>query len=352
MATSNNGRAGGQGNLSPEPTKAAPVDIDAERAVLGGILLYGTAQVVQNQVRKGLVSDSFYYTYHGDVFAAMVALAEHTEGIDAITVYAAMERSGTASDETKPLLESLAGYVPVAGHTSAYTRRVLEMAEWRARQKFIFGLQGAIEVLNEEAWQKVMPTTLPEAEDKTVVVLRTVVDEHGAVLKQDESDCPSCVELRDEVKGLNRDLTTWRIRCANLERDKEADARANGMWQLAQRLFLVWKQLTNHMRSDFTATRFYDCEPYLRNKKYGPTIIARGIVGISHDPFVTTRRNGTKHRHDGWDLLFRNTDKFEEYVNCAPKDWETKIPASARPFVLGDAPVQQKDQPQAQLRVV
>lgn len=354
MATSGDGRASGPGNPSSKPASLPAVDQDAERAVLGALLLYGEARTVKNQVRKGLVESSFYWDFHGEVFAAMCALADRGDGIDTITVYAEMERLGTVSDKTKSGIDELTGYVPVSQNLGVYTNRVLEMQEWRHRQVVVHKLQDAVLQRSEDDWIDHTKAFVPD-ENNVVVMRRTVVDPEGQVLKDEEIPCPGCEELKDEVKGLNRDLTTWRVRYANLERNKEAEARGDGMWQMGQRLFLLWKQLTGHMRSDFTADRFYDCAPYLRNKKYGPPMVARGIVGIAFDPFVTTRRNGSKKRHDGWDLLFRKTDKFEEYVNCAPSDWESRIPAGMKPYLLGVMPATNgngKPQEQQQLSVV
>lgn len=348
--TSGKGRSGGHGSRSSQPATIPAVDQASERAVLGALLLYGDPRRVDDQVRKGLQADCFYYDYHRDVFAAMESLAARRDGVDELTVYNEMERLGTSHGiETKALLDTLAGYVPSAGNVGAYTLRVVEYAQWRKRGTLTHEMINAIQGKDEEAWQRLAQSLAPDA-DNNVIVLRQIMNADGELIRNEERECPNCADHKDEIKGLNRDLTTWRLRHANLMRDKEAEAREDGMWQLAQRLFEVWKALTGHNRSEFMWDRFNMVAPYLRNKKYGPRLVAMGIVGIAYDPYTPIRKNGTKSRQDRWDQLFKNTDRFEEYCNCAPKDWEKRIPEGARPYLLG--PTEEPVKSQQSLSVV
>jgi hypothetical protein len=143
-----------------------------------------------------------------------------------------------------------------------------------------------------------------------------LVDEDGVV----QDGCPSCSALEDQVKGLERDLRSWRARYADLFRDKEADAKKSKHWPKALELFQHWQAVCNHPRSHFDAQRFWLVEPYLKNDGY--ELCKRAIDGMAHDCFTTTRRNGTRKRHDGWELIFRDRGKFEEACNRAPKDWK------------------------------
>ncbi len=124
-------------------------------------------------------------------------------------------------------------------------------------------------------------------------------------------------KFRDTIDGLQRDIRGWAWRYAELERDKDAEARGHQLWGLGREHFNVWRSLCNHPRSEWTAERFALALPYLKSKTYEP-LIDRAIAGIAYDPFVTKRKNGTRQRHDGWHLLFKGTDQFESYVNRAP----------------------------------
>jgi hypothetical protein len=99
------------------------------------------------------------------------------------------------------------------------------------------------------------------------------------------------------------------------------------MWPAAKRLFGEWKLACNHKRSPFTTDRFWQVEPYLTNTRYAKgeqeriDLCRRAIAGAAFDPFVTRRRNGSTKRHDDWELIFRDSSKFEEFCCRAPRDW-------------------------------
>lgn len=135
--------------------------------------------------------------------------------------------------------------------------------------------------------------------------------------------------LEDEVSSLTRALRAEGVRYENLKRDKEAEARKSEVWPAAKRVFDYWRRECKHPRSVFTLDRFELIRPFLEKlgdkKKSSPerlgeaeALCKRAIDGAAHDPFVTERRNGTKKRHDGIDLIFRNADKMEEFCNRAP----------------------------------
>lgn len=131
--------------------------------------------------------------------------------------------------------------------------------------------------------------------------------------------CPVCSEKDDVINGLQRDVRGWAARYADLKRDKEREARKDPLWPAAVRVFEYWQQVCRHPKSEWTVERFELAAPLL--KKYGEEMCLRAIAGIAFDPFVTVRKNGTRKRHDGWHLIFKGADKFEEYCNRAPVDW-------------------------------
>jgi shikimate 5-dehydrogenase len=59
--------------------------------------------------------------------------------------------------------------------------------------------------------------------------------------------------------------------------------------------------------------------PYL--ERYGVAMCRKAIRGAAYEPFETTRKNGSKKRHDGWHLIFdRGADAFEEWCNKSPQE--------------------------------
>lgn len=138
-------------------------------------------------------------------------------------------------------------------------------------------------------------------------------------------ECPGCRARDDVVKGLERDIRGWASRYAELKRDKEAEAKRDPLWPDALRLFKLWRRLCVHPRAGWDADRFEQVRPYL--KKHGLGVCERAIVGAAFDAFETVRKNGSKKRHDGWELIFRNADKFEEFANRAPLDFVSELEA-------------------------
>ncbi len=120
------------------------------------------------------------------------------------------------------------------------------------------------------------------------------------------------------VAGLERDIRGWTIRYRELKRDKEADARNDPLWPVALEHFNYWKQATGRKGCEWTVERFELIRPYLKRKKHRD-YIGRAIDGIAYDHYVSTRRNGTKNHHNGWEVLFRDSGRFEEAVNASPR---------------------------------
>jgi DnaB-like helicase N terminal domain len=299
----------------------------AEWAVIASILLHGDARFVRKLITLGMCSrgSDFYYDRNAALFVAAVRIAECNGRIDAITLCAEQDCD---PPWTQGEIEELATHVPVAAHFAEYAKIIVELALWRRDWKTVLDLRAAFIARDREAWERAYGPTaqpMPSAELVDVPRLRLVKADPSTGEIIESLSCENCQKLQDELAGANRDLRGWAVRHANLKRDKEAEARADGMWQTAQRLFEYWKRKTGHTRSPFTSTRFYECVPYLREPKYGPEKVERAIVGLVHDPWVTIRRNGTRNNHDNWDRLFKSSDGFEEWCRCAPLDWKSEL---------------------------
>lgn len=131
---------------------------------------------------------------------------------------------------------------------------------------------------------------------------------------------------RDVIAGLERDIRGWAIRYADLDRDKEREAREDPLWPVARDLFDYWRETCGHPRPGWGRDRFELLRPFLKSKAYGETLedriamCKRAIDGAAYDPYRTRRRNGTYKTHDGWDLIFRDRAHMEEFVNKAPRE--------------------------------
>jgi hypothetical protein len=106
----------------------APHDLDAEKAVLGALLIDPEAIVEVTD----LPPDAFYRQAHGLIFEAMRALHRTGQAVDVVTVAAELERTdnleicGGAS-----YLSGLGNDTPTAIHIAQYARIVAEAAQGR-----------------------------------------------------------------------------------------------------------------------------------------------------------------------------------------------------------------------------
>ncbi len=109
--------------------KIPPQSLEAEQAVLGGLLLDNTAW---DTIADRLQPDHFYRKDHQIIYRAMMFLAEHSRPIDVITVSEYL--SGTQELETIggiAYLGQLAKNTPSAANIVAYSDIVLERAVLR-----------------------------------------------------------------------------------------------------------------------------------------------------------------------------------------------------------------------------
>lgn len=113
--------------MSPSsPRRIPPHDLDAERAVLGALMLGGELGDTL------LYASDFYRMAHRHVFDAIEALRSAGEPVDAVSVAAALETRGTLEDVGgKATLLDLVDAAPVCGHASRYADIVRQQSRLR-----------------------------------------------------------------------------------------------------------------------------------------------------------------------------------------------------------------------------
>lgn len=109
--------------------KPAPQNLDAERSILGGIILDPEAI---SDVAAVLEPKHFFASKHGTVFSAMLAIGDKNEPIDRVSVKAELTRNGmfeaVGADDFIDLLDKI---TPSAANLLHYARIVLEAAMLR-----------------------------------------------------------------------------------------------------------------------------------------------------------------------------------------------------------------------------
>ncbi len=113
----------------------APSDVEAERSVLGAILLgaaEGSAAPLDAVRATGLAVGDFYLDGHGAILAAMLALAERGTVPDVLALAAELERIGKLDAAGgKARLAELAKLAPATSNAAHHARLVLDAAERR-----------------------------------------------------------------------------------------------------------------------------------------------------------------------------------------------------------------------------
>lgn len=110
--------------------RVPPHDLEAEQAVLGSLLLDGE---VLGNVLQLLKPEDFYRGAHGALYRVMLALYERGEPVDALTVYAEVDRNGLAeATGGRDAIASLAAMVTSPAHVEHYAGIVRDKAIQRA----------------------------------------------------------------------------------------------------------------------------------------------------------------------------------------------------------------------------
>ena len=144
--------------------RTPPQDVDAERSVLGGMLIDDGAVA---EAIGLLRADDFYRPGHARVFEAMLALYERSEPIDEVTVRAQLQSLGTLESMGGTAnLVSLSQAVPTAANVVHYARIVRNRALTRRLIHAATAIAGAgyegqhdIDVLLDEAEAKIFEIT-------------------------------------------------------------------------------------------------------------------------------------------------------------------------------------------------
>src|SRR5579862_6291180 len=109
--------------------KPLPNNLDAERSVLGAILLDNNAL---NAAIENLRPEDFFLDQHRRVFTQMISLGENQQAIDLVTLTEELHRKGDLeASGGAPYLASLADGVPRVSNVEHYARIVKEKAMLR-----------------------------------------------------------------------------------------------------------------------------------------------------------------------------------------------------------------------------
>lgn len=111
------------------PDKLIPHNLDAEQAVLGGLLIDPDAII---KIAPIVRAEDFYLEKHTWIFEATLALHERREPIDFLSVVAELDRRGKLNDAGgAAYITALINAVPTAVHVEHYARLVEQVSTQR-----------------------------------------------------------------------------------------------------------------------------------------------------------------------------------------------------------------------------
>jgi len=106
------------------PERMPPQNLEAEKSVLGAILIDENAVV---QVVEDLRAEHFYSPQHGKIYEAILNLFERREPIDIVTVTDELKSMGALEEVGgSAYLAELSSLVPTSGHAAHYGRIIQE----------------------------------------------------------------------------------------------------------------------------------------------------------------------------------------------------------------------------------
>jgi replicative DNA helicase len=116
-------------DIASAPERTLPHSLDAEKSVLGAILIRNEAF---NQAAELIDAEDFFRDAHRRIFNRMVALSERNDPIDFVTLKEELSRSGELDEVGGPAyVAALADGVPRSANVEYYARIVKEKATLR-----------------------------------------------------------------------------------------------------------------------------------------------------------------------------------------------------------------------------
>jgi replicative DNA helicase len=175
---------------APSPAGLPPHNLNAERSVLGAVLLndrHLNALLVDERLRP----EHFYLERHGSIFAAMQELSNAGRKIDHLTVAGQLEQNGRLEEiGGAEAVEELTAWVPATGHAAEYGRIIRE--HWQMREL----LRAARKIEADVQERAAPPRELLEAAERAM--LEVAHDERQRAIR------PISLILNEETERLER----------------------------------------------------------------------------------------------------------------------------------------------------
>ncbi len=150
-------------DVAAAPERTLPHSLDAEKSVLGAILIHNDAF---NHAAELLDSRDFFRDAHRRIFDRMVALSERGDAIDFITLKEELARTGDLDEVGGPsYIAALADGVPRSANVEYYARIVKEKSTLRSL------IHSANKILSEAYEAEQEPETLLDEAERSIFAI-------------------------------------------------------------------------------------------------------------------------------------------------------------------------------------
>lgn len=150
-----------------------------------------------------------------------------------------------------------------------------------------------------------------------------LVDPATGELAEDAPSYPEALtllhQLDTQISMMDRDLKGKRLRIAELEADREQEARDHPLRPQVDAVHACWKAATGKRRPLHFSDVFSIAAAV---NKLGFDTCLRAVVGARFDPYTKRQRNGQTKRYDDLDTIFKTFGKVSDFAGRAPEDWK------------------------------
>lgn len=149
-------RAVENGSNGGRPARPVPADLDAERALIGAMLIAGGGSAAVEVAMATVTPADFWSHTHGEIVSAIYALALQGRKVDPLTVADQLRKADQWTDQLGPDLISMQVAVPSIGAAGDYASIVKTMARRRQMKSVAAALDDAADVGDEEAVERAL----------------------------------------------------------------------------------------------------------------------------------------------------------------------------------------------------
>lgn len=180
-----------------------PHDLDAERALIGAMLVPHAGVVAIEAALAAVAPDDFYKPAHAHVVAAIYTLSAQGSTVDLVTVADQLRRDGlfeaAGGDAVAGDLVSMMGGVPAISNAAGYASIIAGCARRRHLRHVAAAIDDAAQLGDEAALERALETA-HEVVDGGRAEL--VVEDLGAVIRGEEPEIVPTMLFRSDGRAL------------------------------------------------------------------------------------------------------------------------------------------------------